>query len=305
MLSYLRLFILVTACCTGIFLSIITMPTQAKGIVPYDNGIFYYQLGGGQDVPMPAFYDVSSIPLNADGNVGLGFDCGSFNPIAAITDSLNNIKSSFINVESQVVSAATGAITSFPLYELSRSDPNLYNLLTDAMTGARGDMVLSTKSCEAMQSEIASGGDPYAHWAQISMGNKWKEEIGTAELSGHGDINQAKNKVSQDAGKSGVPWISKFFSLADSLEAPGSKNAGGVDQSPIRVIHDTVMAGYQDIVKEGGQYQSIKHSPLKDNHHSELMNVWKTNQAAAVWITHAVGEQTITTYNGGKKENRA
>ena len=145
---------------------------QADSLIPAVESGFYYKLGGGQDIPLPAFYDTTFIPLDVDGNIGLGFNCGAFNPIMALTDSLNQIKSSIIAAKQQVIHDATGAVMEFPLYELSRSDPNLYNIITDAMAGAEQDLQISTKSCEVMQSDIANGSDPYAHWGQISLGNR-------------------------------------------------------------------------------------------------------------------------------------
>ncbi len=270
------------------------------GLIPAVKSGFYYQMGGGDAVPLPAFYESSTIPLNAEGDVGLEFDCGTFNPIVSIKNSLNQIKDSAVNVEQQVLRAATGAVTEFPLYELSRADPNLYNLITNAMAGAKENIAISTKSCEVMQSQIAAGQDPYAHWGQISLGNHWKQEIGSAELSGEGDINQARREVSQDAGRSGVPWINPN-SAVDS-NGIQTRNAGGVHQPPIHVIHDTAMSGYEVIVNNNPQHlnknKRFAHSP------SELSRVFPTAKEAADWVSDVVGDETMTTYNGGQKSSK-
>ena len=103
---------------------------NAGELIPAVQSGLYYKMGGGNDVPLPAFYNTSYIPLNAESDVGLGFNCGAFNPAASLTNSLNQIKSSFLNVQQEVLSSATAAVTEFPLYELSRADPNLYNLIS-------------------------------------------------------------------------------------------------------------------------------------------------------------------------------
>ena len=273
-----------------------------EGLIPAIGSGFYYKMGGGNDVPLPAFYNTAYIPLTVDGSVGLGFDCGVFNPASSISNSLNAIKDSAMNVEQEVLSAATGAVTEFPLYELSRADPNLYNLITNAMSEAEENIALSTKSCEVMQSEIGAGENPYAHWGQISLGNRWQQDIGTAELSGNGDINQAREDVSQNAGQAGVPWVNPDSSYSSlKLSSVQTTYAGGVNQPLIHVIHDTAMAGYNVIVND--VQSSFKNSLLGDSQ-SEIVKVFPTAQSAADWITNVVGDQIITTYNGGQKSSQ-
>lgn len=270
----------------------------AESLIPAVESGFYYKLGGGADIPMPAFYDTTVIPLNVSGNIGLGFNCGAFNPVAALTNSLNQIKSSAVAVKQQVLTDATAAVTEFPMYELSRSDPDIYNIINDALTGANEDLQISTKSCEVMQSDIASGQDPYANWGQISLGNKWRTEIGDAQTTGNGDINQAKNNVSQDAGRSGVPWVNPDLSAGANGE---DYYAGGQGQAPIHILHDTAMAGYR-VVLSGNS--SISVNRLLGDSQSELQTIWPTPKAAADWITNVVGDETITTYNGGQKSSQ-
>ncbi len=270
--------------------------SYADNLIPASNSGLYYRMGGGDDVPMPAFYDTSYLPLEASGDVGLGFDCGAFNPVTSIQNSLNEIKNSALNIERQVLQNATAAVTEFPLYELSRADPNLYNLITTAMAGARDDMAVSTKSCEAMQNQITVGGDPYAEWGQLSLGNRWKKEIGDAEISGNGDINQARVSVSHDAGKSGMPWV-------DPNAYNGQTTyAGGENQQPIQVIHDSAMSGYHTIITDGVSSEN-DHSMLGVSQ-SALTQVFPTAKAAADWITNVVGDETITTYDSGEKSSQ-
>lgn len=278
-----------------IAMSVMVIPFAKADLIPASESGLYYKIGGGNDVPLPAFYNTTSIPLNVLGNIGSGFDCGVFNPLSSITNSLNQIKSSFLAVKTQVLAAATAAVTAFPMYELSRADPNLYNIITDAMAGAQSNLAISTKSCQVMQSEIASGQDPYAHWGQIALGNQWKMQIGDATASGNGDINQANTAVSADAGKSGVPWVNPN----DPLDQNTTYQAGGVGQPTIRVINDSAMGGYQTILN------SSSPGSVGDAGSSELQTVFPTAQDAATWITNVVGDQTITTYDGGPKASQA
>jgi integrating conjugative element protein (TIGR03755 family) len=237
-------------------------------------------------VPLPAFYDTKYYSIKAEGEIGLGFDCGAFNPTISLKNSLNQIKSSFIAVENQVLSGAKAAIAELPLYMISRADPSLYNLITNAIAGVQKSIALSTQSCEAMQSQIANGQNPYAHWAAISLGDTWRKEIGTASLSGEGDITQVSEKVGKDAGQSGVPWVSSELSGVF-----GSAHAGGVNQPPIHIIRDTVVAGF-NVIERGSLGEP-----------SDLAQTWKSASEAADWIVRIVGEQTVTTFDAGEKSS--
>ncbi len=269
---------------------------DSSNLIPNNQSGLYYQMGGGDDVPLPAFYDTAAIPLKVESEVGLGFNCGAFNPVTSIKNSLNEIKHSAINVERQVIKNATSAITELPLYELSRIDPNLYNLMTTAMTSAREDVAVSTKSCEVMQSQIANGENPYVRWGQISLGHHWRQAIGTAQLSGEGDINQARQAVAEDAGKSGIPWVDPN----PVANAVTTRNAGGENQPPIQVIHDSALVGYAVIMRNKPTQPKMLLATVEP----ELSHVFANAQAAADWISNVVGDETITTYNGGQKNSK-
>lgn len=95
----------------------ITAPVNAHAdLIPTNNNHFYYKMGGGQSVATPAFNGAQSVPLRVGGDIGLGYNCGLFNPKLSITNSLNANQNSFQNIQQSVVNNATGAITQFPMY---------------------------------------------------------------------------------------------------------------------------------------------------------------------------------------------
>lgn len=47
---------------------------SGAAIIPANNSDFYYKIGGGQDVPLPAFYDTKYYSIKAEGEIGLGFE---------------------------------------------------------------------------------------------------------------------------------------------------------------------------------------------------------------------------------------
>lgn len=269
-------------------------------LIPTGSSPFYYKVGGGQAIPVPAYNGATSIPLNVDTNAGLGYNCGLFNPRLSITNSLNAIKNSFQNIEQGVLANATSAIAEFPMYALSRADPDLYNLLNNGLLGARRDLELSTKSCQAMQNQIAQGKNPYTDWATLSMGNDWQQHMSltnsSAQLSAsnndnnNNDINMVNQQVAQDNGATGVPWIH------------AGNNAGGRGQPPIFVINDTSIAGYNVILQAERRYDDTS-APAQTSANTHLVTTWANPQLAANWITNVVGDEKITTYSGGDKQS--
>jgi len=62
------------------------------------------------------------------------------------------------------------------------------------------------------------------------------------------------------------------------------------------------MAGYNVIVND--TQSSFKSSGFLGDTQSEIQKVFPTSTAAADWITNVVGDETITTYNGGQKTSQ-
>jgi integrating conjugative element protein (TIGR03755 family) len=274
-------------------------------LIPTGSNSLYYRLGGGQGIALPAYNGAASVPLSVDGDVGLGYNCGVFNPQLSITNSLNAIASSFQNIEQSVVANATAAIAEFPMYVLSRADPDLYNQLNNGLLGARKDLELSTKSCQVMQSQIAQGKDPYADWMSMSMGNDWKYHMSLASSSSlhagandsnSSDINLVKKQVEQDNGDTGIPWVH-----GANIGRNGAY-AGGRYQPAIFVIHDTSVAGYNVILQAGRNYDD-ESAPAKTDADAHLVDTWSNPKLAADWITNVLGDEKITTFAGGDKQS--
>lgn len=244
------------------------------------NSSLYYQIGGGQSVPIPPVQNSVSVPINAEGNIGLGFSCGMFNPVNTITNSLNNFKDSVQNVPGTIVSNATSAIVSFPMYKLAQADPKLYNILNNNVIGAHNQFALNMKSCNTMQGEALKGQDPYNNWITVSRNNDMKNQM----AFGDGDLNKAMSKVNQTQGNNGVPWATPGSSLGSY--------AGGLGQPPIMVVHDTVIAGYNVML---GRNATDISAPGKSDNNQNLLNYWGSPKDAAKWVVSVVGDQKITT----------
>lgn len=272
-------------------------------LIPTGDNPFYYRSGGGQYIPVPAYNGATAIPLGVEGDVGLGYNCGVFNPQLSITNSLNAIKSSFQNVAQNIVANATAAITEFPLYALSRADPDLYNLFNNGLLGARKDLELSTKSCQVMQSEMAQGKNPYTDWAHLSMGNDWKYRMSLASQisspesnSNNGDLNLVAEQIEKDNGDNGIPWVH------GANIGRNGRYAGGRGQPAIIVLHDTSVAGYNIILQINRNYDD-ESAPIKTDANAHLVETWANPKLAADWITTVLGDEKMTTYVGGDKQS--
>lgn len=255
----------------------------AGNLIPAEDSQFYYRIGGGQDFPMPANLDTTNVNLNVTNDLGLGYNCGSFSPFVSITNTLNDAKNSFESIDKNIVQYATSAISQFAMYELARADPNAFNLLNNNLIGAHNLFSLSIKSCETMQNDVAKGQNPFTDWVTVSMGHNWKthmlESAQNNQDQNKADVNKAKQEIEQDNGDTGVPWV-------------GNKNAGGLNQPPVFVIHDTAIAGYNVILNRSETDQS---APAKNDQNVHLVSTWPTPAAAAQWIVNAVGDEKITT----------
>ena len=253
------------------------------------NSALYYQLGGGNSVPMPAVSDRVPLPMGVQGNASVGFSCGKFNPAMSVTNSLNDAEDSVQNISQNIMSKATSAIISFPMYKLAQADPKLYNVLNNNVIGAHDQYALNMKSCEQMQSQALKGQDPYEDWMNVSRNDNMKSlmSMGDTGAVTQPDLNRAMQTVNQDQGKKGVTW-----------SLPGSKEgtpAGGQNQPPIRVIHDTVIAGYN---VDLGRNPTELSTPSPSSSNQILIHYWPTPESAAGWIVNIVGDKKVSTCEG-------
>ena len=100
--SHIRVFILAIA------ISQVSYAAQA----PTEDGLWYYEIGGAEPVSVPATPSVVSVTLGGSAQLGLGYSCGKFDPVAAVTNTLNDIGAGVDNMMNAMTAAATSAIVS-------------------------------------------------------------------------------------------------------------------------------------------------------------------------------------------------
>lgn len=267
-----------------LIITLLSTSAFASDIIPTgsSNNLLYYQIGGAQDFAMPAVQSTQTIEIDAGANLGNGFLCGSFNPALSIQNTLNDLKNDVNNIEQTVLTNATGSLVQMPMYFLAQANPTAYNLINNALINAHAAIDISTKSCQEVANQISMGQNPYHDWGTIAVNNQWKQNL-SLTASGNADINTVNSQINQHPGDAGVTWVQ------GSKQSDGSFDAGGLNQPPIHVIADTVLAGFNAMLSRD----------LNDNDTaatgSNLANDFPSPTDAVSWITNVVGDQTITT----------
>lgn len=267
--------------CLLIALAVAIVPDSYAAQAPTEDGLWYYEIGGAEPVSVPANPAVVSTTLGGSAQLGLGYSCGKFDPVAAVTNTLNDIGSGVDNMMNAMTAAATSAIASLPALILQRANPGLYDLFQNALIKAEETMQLATKSCEQMEAEIAQGKNPYADLITLSKGNDWKVQMGI----GGNDAVTAKGTVESSNGDNGVPWI--------------GGQAGGTGQPVLEFTGDIVEAGYNINMNRA----VTDTSPVPAASATRLSEIWGSPAEARDWTVDVVGENIVTTCDTCRKDS--
>ena len=262
-----------------VFLSILCTGASHAAEGPTEDGLWYYEIGGAAPVSAPANPAVVSVTLGGSAELGLGYSCGKFDPVRAVTHSLNTIKSGASDMMNAMTAAASSAIAALPALILQRANPGLYDLFQNALLKAEETLQLATKSCEQMEAAIAQGNNPYADLITVSKGNDWKRQMGL----GGNDAVTAKAAVAAANGDHGVPWI--------------GGPAGGAGQPVLEFTGDIVQAGY-NLHMNRPLTATAPATPT-----TRLAEVWSSPLAARDWVVDVVGENIVTTCDTCRKDS--
>ncbi|NNJ93536.1 MAG: integrating conjugative element protein [Halobacteria archaeon] len=267
-----------TACLLIGLLGLNNAQAVTKG--PTEDSLWYYEIGGAEPVSVPANPSVVSVTLGGSAQLGLGYSCGKFDPVAAVTNTLNDIGAGVDNMLNAMTAAASAAIASLPALILQRANPGLYDMFQNALLQAEETMQLATKSCEQMEAEIAQGKNPYADLITLSKGNDWKVQMGV----GGNDAVTAKDAVESSNGDSGIPWV--------------GGQAGGAGQPVLEFTGDIVKAGYNINMNR----PITMTGPVPPASATRLTQVWATPTDARNWVVDVVGENIVTTCDTCRKD---
>ena len=255
-------------------------PVAEAARAPTEDSLWYYEIGGAQPVSPPPNPSVVSVTLGGSAQLGLGYSCGKFDPLAAITNNLNELGAGADRMMAAMTAAATSAIAALPALILQRANPGLYDLFQNALVRAEETLRLATRSCEQMEAEIAQGRNPYADLVTLSKGNDWKVQMGV----GGNDVVTAKASVEAASGENGIPWI--------------GGQAGGSAQPVLAFTGDIVAAGYNLQMNRA----ITETSAIPASSATRLSEIWSTPAQARDWAVDVVGENIVTTCDTCRKD---
>lgn len=261
--------------------------TSALTPGPTEDSIFYYEIGGASPVTVAPNPAVVTAPLSLALSGGLNYSCGKFDPTLGLANALNPSKLAS-TLQTTVTGAIQGAAGALPMYILKRANPDLYDLLQNALLAAKSVLSLATKSCEQMEAQVRAGKNPYDDWVTLAVGDSWKRKMGTGGFSSSGtDVAAAEESVNNEDGKLGIDWVNG---------AP----AGGVGQPPIRPIADTAAAGYNlSLNRPAGATSAVGGAAAA----TPLAQLWNSPAQARAWLVKVVGDIQTTTYTGGPRHS--
>lgn len=249
----------------------------APEAVPVLDGLFYYQIGGGDPLTLPPAPILTTINLNFSISP-TGLACGNFDPQVAIENFFDDLKNGADDMMIALQNAASAAIAALPGYLLQKANPTLYDIFQNGLLRAWSKFTLATKTCEQMMHEIGQGVDPYEKWITASAGDEWKISAGTGGL----DIINVREDIEQNKGNSGKRWV-------------GGVSCGGVGQTPCRPLRDTVQAGFNISLDR----PVLANTPVPVTPASpELVEMFDSPADVRKWVLDVLGDDEIVTCKG-------
>ena len=230
--------------------------------------LVYYEIGGGQALGGPASYRRQT-RIGGDASLSLGYSCGQFDLGQNLRHMFGNLTNSLDRAVDSLLYAATGAVSSLPLYLIRQANPNLANMMENMMLRYEEQYNLGVKSCREAEQQILAGENPYYDWVQWGQQDTWRKTAGSGT-----PIDDAREEVSEKHGC--ITWIDGdqyFCDDADNREIP--------------VHRDVVTAGYRLLDEPAG-------SAPTGAPPSRLKEYWPTPDEAVEEIEQITGETYIT-----------
>lgn len=204
--------------------------------------------------------------------------CGNFDMSLSVTNILNGVTGQLEKLGDELLASVTGAISNWPMMEIARADPQLYEFIQQGKLEASELFNASVASCEEMTDKMiregyGTGGSP-GSWIEVSGFEDWGNSRPESD-----DVVQVEESIDKNKGNGGVKWI-------------GGEKAAGKNQPPIDAVADTVKAGVNLLANRDVKSRSA----LSQNEDTPWFSkYWKDPEEAAKWVTDIVGETTIRT----------
>lgn len=260
---------------------LVAQPTQAMKLIPTQSD-FYYKLGAGSSLAIPAVTSKTAIKIGAQVKSHLLPNCSGFNPMVSLKNSLDNLKNEVNGLKNSVVTDLTNAVYGYPLAKLQQTFPGVYDMLQNQSLFAGDEFKVKVARCEQVKKQVMQGQSPLDGLMSITDTQGWIEAATKAKTEDV-DINEVAKNITKNSDDYGLPWIHRV---------ENNNYAGGKDQPEIKVINDVVIAGYNLLASPGAELDSVA-SPKNDTRAS-FVRFWPNPSIAALWATKVLGDLTFT-----------
>lgn len=238
---------------------------------PTGDGAWYYAIGGGDPYMYYNQSNKTTLNLSAGAEWNMFRGC-SFDPSFGISETFSDIEHNVYGLTEDVLGAATAVFSAWGLSKVQENWPGLYDTLTKGLKDAKDSYTLSLKTCRDAKADLRAGRDPVEGWIAVTRKSSWDK------ASHYGDNPvEAEQSIEASAGNSGVTF-------------DGGIKKGGIGQPPIKIVQDTVGAGYTHLVGTA--------SPLDEDDVSgdpNITRVFPNVAAARNWAKAVVGEREVRT----------
>lgn len=234
----------------------------------------YYRIGGGTVTNTTYIFDKpKSIKNMSKWNSNLM--CNNFDISSTISNQLNGVTDGFNNIMGEVISNAKGAVANLPAFIIQRSNPQLYDLLTNGVLQAKLDYSDSKTSCKQLATKMTDFSDS-ASLVQLAKAENLTEMLMNGKKV---DAIRTDKQIDIEAGKNGISWI-------------GGLKKGGKGQEPINITSDVALAGYNSLINRNvTDITPVSNSQNKGG----VYKTWNKPQDAQMWLTDVIGERTMIT----------
>ncbi|STX55515.1 Tfp pilus assembly, pilus retraction ATPase PilT [Legionella beliardensis] len=247
---------------------------------------YYYQLGGGSDVYVPAISHTEKVTIGGQLNADGMLNCAAFNPAVTIGNSFNGIKDKIAGVPASLIDGLKGGVAGYPMYKLSQSMPALYNIIQNTAFSAQNEFQMRLSDCHRVKTNLENGSSPISALLSVSDSEGWIESAQRAATNNKNapvDITESSKTIAQKSEEYGIPWVHK---------ARG--NSGGKYQAPIEVISDVVIAGYNVLLNPSRALDDKASVPNTVKKNNPFTHTWASPQKAADWAVLVLGDIKIS-----------
>ncbi|MFS6933745.1 integrating conjugative element protein [Klebsiella oxytoca] len=246
-----------------------------KGAV---NDNLFYTIGGGTVISQPpSSNNMEKIGLGISWNNDLM--CGNFDLSTTVKNQLNGATEGFKDMMGNVINGATGAVMSYPAMIIQRSNPGLYELLTNGVLQANVAFDKAQLNCQTMSKKLADY-SLSGKLTQTAIGEEFQNIIASTT-----DAVRADNTLKKSTGKEGVKWI-------------GGQQRGGAGQKAIKPTYDIAKAGYNILNKQAATSDATVSSSTCNG---SLCRKYKTSAEAADAVSKVLGDRALRTCVNGSE----